>query len=233
MSRGAGKCVVGVASAVAGLGGLHRLSRQSGVTNEEAHGPLPGDDVIPHPMLEWTRGITIRRSPAQVWPWLVQMGYHRGGWYTSEWVDRFIWRVDGRNVDRILDEYQILSVGDVVPDGPEYAAYFWVRAVESERTIVYSSIRHPYRGHPVNPAHREDLLRLEKRLLEGGRYLDFSWTFVLQPRGPQSTQLLLRTRANYAPKALRAATIPLGLIDVYFAHSLLRGVKRRAEEPQT
>ena len=199
------------------------------MTNQEAFGPLPGDDVIPHPMQEWTRGITIRRPPAQVWPWLVQMGYHRGGWYTSEWVDRVIWRVDARNADRILPEYQSLSVGDVVPDGPDYAAYFWVREVEPERTIVYSSIRHPYRGHPIDPTDPEDLLRLESRLVEGGKYLDFSWTFVLRPQGPQSTRLLLRTRANYAPKAVRAVSIPLGLFDVYFAHSILRGIKRRAE----
>jgi len=231
--RGAGRCVVAVAAVVAGLGGLQRLSWRSGVTNEEAFGPLPGDDVIPHPMLEWTRGITVGTSPAQVWPWLVQMGYHRVGWYTNEWVDRVIWRVDARNADRILAEYQSLSVGDVVPDGPDYAAYFRVREVEPERTIVYSSIRHPYRGHPIDPADPEDLLRLERRLVEGGKYIDFSWTFVLQPRGPQSTRLLLRTRANYAPKAVRAASIPLGLFDVYFAHAILNGVKRRAEADHT
>ena len=228
MSRSAGRCVVGVVCAVAGLGGLHRLSWRSGVTNEEAFGPLPGDDVIPHPMLEWTRGITIRRPPAEVWPWLVQMGYHRGGWYSNEWVDRVIWRVDARNADRILAEYQSLSVGDVVPDGPDYAAYFWIRAIEPERAIVYSSIRHPYRGHPIDPTDHDDLLRLERRLVEGGQYIDFSWTFVLQTQGPQSTRLLLRTRANYAPKAVRAASIPLGLLDRYFAHAILNGIKRRA-----
>ncbi len=218
-----------VLAALAGAAGLRRVSRRSRVTDDEAFGPLPGDDVIPHPMLEWTRGTTIRRPPSEVWPWLVQMGYHRGGWYTSVWLDRLIWRVDARNADQILPEYQNLSVGDVVPDGPDYAAYFWVRQLEHERAIVYSSIRHPYRGHPIDPTDHEALYQLEKRLVEGGDYIDFSWTFVLRPEGAQSTRLLLRTRANFAPRAVRLATVPLGLVDAYFAHSILRGVKRRVE----
>lgn len=228
MMQAANKSVLMVGSVVL-VSALRSVSRRSGVTVEESYGPLPGDDVIAHPMLEWTRGITIKASPAEVWPWLVQMGYHRGGWYTSERLDRVIWHVDGRNADRILAEYQGLSVGDVVPDGPDHAAYFWVRALEQERAIVYSSIRHPYRGHPVDATDEKNLRRLEKELVAGGHYIDFSWTFALQPHEPRSSRLLIRTRANYSPKAVRLANIPLGLIDVYFAHSILRGVKRRAE----
>jgi hypothetical protein len=220
--------VVGVAL-IAVVTGFRRLSWRSGVSNKEAFGSLPGDNVIPHPMVEWTRGITIRTSPALVWPWLVQMGYHRGGWYTNERVDKLIWRVDARNADRILPECQDLAIGDIVPDGPDHAAYFWVRAVETERTIVYSSIRHPYRGHPIDPADHQDLLQLENELVAGGKYIEFSWTFALQPLGPQATRLLIRTRANYAPTAIRTASIPLGLFDMYFAHSILKGIKRRAE----
>lgn len=224
---------MGLGAAMAGLGLLHRLSWRSGVTNEEAFGPLLGDEVMAHPMLEWTRGTTIEASAARVWPWLVQMGYHRGGWYANEWLDRVIWRVDARNADRILAQYQNLSVGDIVPDGPDYAAYFWVRALEPERAIVYYSIRHPYRGHPIDPTNHDDLLRLERNLVEGGKYIEFSWAFVLQPQGSETTRLLLRTRADYAPWAVRAASIPLGLLDLYFAHTILRGVKRRAEADGT
>ena len=217
MARGAGRRVVTVAAVTAGLGGLYRLSWRSGVTDEEAFGSLPGDEVVPHPMLEWTRGITIARSPAQVWPWLVQMGYHRGGWYTNEWVDRVIWRVDARNTDRILPECQDLSVGDVVPDGPECAAYFWVRAIEPERAIVYSSIRHPYRGHPIDPTDPEGLLRLEQRLVEGGKYIDFSWTFVLRP--PRAT---VQPAAHPHPGQLRPQSSPCGQDPLGSPRRLLR-----------
>lgn len=208
----------------------HRLSWRSGVTTGEALGPLPGDDLIPRPMLEWTRGGTIRASADEIWPWLVQMGYHRGGWYTNERLDRLIWRVEARNADRILPEYQSLEVGDIVPDGPEYAAYFRVRQLAAQRWIVYHSIRHPYRGHPVDPGDEEALRQLEKTLLQDGTYIDFSWAFVLLPRGPRTTRLLIRTRAVVAPRAVRLLIVPFGIIDAFFAHIIMRGVKRRAEE---
>ena len=80
--------------------GLHRVSMRTGVFDAEALGPLP-DEVIPHPMVEWTRGVTVRTSPQEVWPWLVQMGYGRGGWYTPEWVDLIAnrWVFGGRSAD--------------------------------------------------------------------------------------------------------------------------------------
>ena len=58
---------------------VHQVSVRTGVCDEEALGPLPGDEFIAHPMVEWTRGITVRAAPERVWPWLVQMGYGRGG----------------------------------------------------------------------------------------------------------------------------------------------------------
>ena len=67
---------------------VRRLSQRTGVTDAEAHGTLPGDEVIAHPMVEWTRGVTVQAPPERIWPWLVQMGYGRAGWYTPEWVDR-------------------------------------------------------------------------------------------------------------------------------------------------
>jgi len=79
-----------IGSVLAGwaLGGVvRRVSVRTGVSDAEALGPLPGDDIISHPMVEWTRGITVRTTPPRVWPWLAQMGYGRGGWYTPEWVD--------------------------------------------------------------------------------------------------------------------------------------------------
>src|SRR4051794_33425209 len=66
---------------------VRRVGVRTGVSDAEAYSPLPGDDLIPHPRVEWTRGITVHADPEQAWPWLVQMGYGRGGWYTPEWVD--------------------------------------------------------------------------------------------------------------------------------------------------
>lgn len=68
---------------------VRRRSVRTGVSDAEAYGSLPGDEIIRHPMVEWTRGVTVRTTPERVWPWLAQMGYGRGGWYTPEWVDLF------------------------------------------------------------------------------------------------------------------------------------------------
>ncbi|MGE5291932.1 MAG: hypothetical protein ACM3ML_33065, partial [Micromonosporaceae bacterium] len=61
-------------------GVVRRVSVRTGVSDEETLGSLPGDEFIAHPMVEWTRGVTVRAAPERVWPWLAQMGYGRGGW---------------------------------------------------------------------------------------------------------------------------------------------------------
>jgi hypothetical protein len=220
----------GCVTALAILGVLRRLSRRSGATDAESHGSLPGDDVIPHPMVEWTRATTIPAPPDVIWPWLVQMGYGRGGWYTSERFDRIVWRIKNVSADEILDEWQHLSVRDIVPDGPGYAAYFRVLEVSPQESIVYRSIRHPYRGHPVDPTDRDGLQRLEQRLVQGGVYLDFTWAFALRPIDRQRTRLIIRTRANFHPGLLRCLEVPLGLVDLYHVSTMFSGIRRRVRD---
>lgn len=216
-------------AALAAVSLVGRLSRRSGATHAEVHAPLPGDEVIPHPMVEWTRATTIDASPEAVWPWLVQMGYGRGGWYTSPTFDRVVWRIENTSATQILPEWQRLSVGDIVPDGPDFAAYFRVLAVAPDEHIVYRSIRHPFRGHPVDPRDPVVLQRVEEDLVKGGVYLDFSWAFVLRPLHEQRTRLIIRTRADYAPPVLQLAEVPLGLVDLYHVSTMFRGIKARVD----
>jgi hypothetical protein len=146
---------VGVSWAAGGLlvaSGLRRLAHRTGVSDEEAYGSLPGDEVIAHPMLEWNRGITIAAPPEAIWPWLVQLGYGRAGWYTPEAFDRFMHRW-----------VWLLEQGPSVPAQPlahparasaarrrgrrrrrpQYAAYLRVMALQPARHLVYYSLRHP------------------------------------------------------------------------------------------
>jgi hypothetical protein len=209
--------------------GLRRLSRRSGATDDEVHASLPGDGILSHPMAEWTRAATIGAPPSETWPWLVQMGYHRGGWYTNEVVDRLVWRVRNPNADQILPEYQQIAVGDVIPDGPDYAAFFRVIEVDPGHALVYRSIRHPYRGHPVDATDADALGRVEAQLVEGGVYLDFSWAFVLRETADGGTRLIIRTRANGAPRGMALLATALGLADWFHVTTMFRGIKRRAE----
>jgi hypothetical protein len=109
-----------VASAAAGADMLvlrPRL-RRWGATEEEAHAQLPGDEV-PATMgarRVSTRAITINARPEEVWPWLVQMGSGRAGFYTHEWVERLmaVSYADGHSANRIHPEFQDLHVGDRV-----------------------------------------------------------------------------------------------------------------------
>ncbi len=229
-------------SALAGwvlAGVARRVSVRAGVRDEEALGPLPGDEFIARPMVEWTRGVTVRVPPDRVWPWLAQMGYGRGGWYTPRWVDlfanRWVFGVRRRfpaSASRLLPEYQHVAVGDLICDGPDYASYFRVLRVDPQRAVVYRSIRHPRRGSPIDITDPQAPQRVERRLREAGTYLDFTWALVLNEAPGDRTRLLVRTRANYSPRALRFLTLPLGLFDATYGVAQLRAIARRAEDPR-
>jgi hypothetical protein len=121
-----------------GLAGLLLLAYRSvgrpwharwGATDEEVAWALPGDELLPAANVT-TRAITIDGRPEQVWPWLVQLGYGRAGWYSYDWIDN-----DGRpSATWVVPKLQRLEPGDqilMVPGmGPR------VRAVEPNRYLL-------------------------------------------------------------------------------------------------
>jgi hypothetical protein len=86
------------ATGIAAWYAIHRLGRRSGVTDGEVAADLPGDELVPDPMWQSTRGITINAPPERVWPWIVQMGFPslRAGWYTPHWLDRLTFGIRNR-----------------------------------------------------------------------------------------------------------------------------------------
>jgi len=99
----------------------------------EGQRSLPGDERVPSPKVVWTHAITIAARPDQVWPWLVQMGCRRGGWYSYDGLDNG----GVASADRIVPELQQAEVGDVFPMTPKAEDAFVVRAVEPERELVF------------------------------------------------------------------------------------------------
>jgi hypothetical protein len=77
---------------------------------------LPGDDIVSRPSYVATHAITIQAPPEAVWPWLVQMGWDRAGWYTPHWVDRLLFPANRPSARQIIADLQGLCVGDFVPD---------------------------------------------------------------------------------------------------------------------
>ena len=82
-----------------------------GSTDEEIARFMPGDEVLEQPTFNATRAVTIEATPEEIWPWIVQIGYRRAGFYSYDRLDN-----DGiPSAERILPEYQPLAVGDLIP----------------------------------------------------------------------------------------------------------------------
>lgn len=219
------KLCLGLVAATSAAYLLRRQGKRWGASDEEASRSLPGDDLVPHPMLETTHAITIHAPAAAVWPWLVQMGYDRGWWYTdARWyrlLETVLWQAKPHtSADHIIPELQGLSVGDIVPDGPPGTAFFTVAALEPQRVLALSSTTHLLFMAPAS-------VRNNARL---GLYGNFSWVFVLDEQDEGVTRLIVRTRASYGPPSFRALTLPLLYPgDFLLARMLLRTIRQRVE----
>lgn len=109
-------------------------------TNEEVARPLPGDELVPHATVVMDRAFTLPAPPEEVWPWLVQLGKRRAGWYLTRSVER--WLPPGRRALRHLDpRWQGLAVGDVIPDWGGRDETFTVTLIDPPRTLVHTSRR--------------------------------------------------------------------------------------------
>ena len=203
-----------VVSAAAYAGLVRPWHRKWGSTREETEQPLPGDELVRQPKASATHAITIHASPAEIWPWLVQMGQGRGGFYSYErLVNLFGSRI--RNAGEILPELQTLKVGDEVMVHPRMAPLA-VAILTPERTLVL---------------HLDT--RTGPRLLgmKSGDYENLVWGFHLEPIEGGGTRLIERFRSDHNPSALNSLTSRLVLEPASFLmeRKMLQGIKERAE----
>lgn len=133
--------IIGSAVAAAGAGaaaayvcGIRPWHLRWGATDDELEQSLIGDELAPNPKLRATHAITINAPAADVWPWLVQMGQNRGGFYSYTWLENLA-GCHMRNADEIVPEWQSLKVGDKVWLHPK-APLVEVAAIEPGRAIV-------------------------------------------------------------------------------------------------
>lgn len=201
-----------------GWAALYFLGRNWGSTEAERRAALRRDELVPQPKAVTDHATTIDAPPEAVWPWLQQVGWHRGGWYTARWVDVLLFPNNQPSADHLLPEYRGgLSVGDHVPDGPpESGCFFHVEIVEPNRLLVLRSTTH-----------------LPRRLLDDPRVrLNWTWTFRLEPLEGGRTRFHFRVRMTARPWWLvwffQAFIVPA---DFIMARSLCVGLKQRAERP--
>ena len=188
-------------------------TKRWGSTAAEVAWQLPGDSIVPHPMVVTTRAITIDAPASAIWPWLVQLGWHRAGWYSYDRIDN-----DHRqSVDHINPAWQDLGVGDLVPEGPEVG--WTVVEMTPARSLLLES---------HGPMAGVDWV--------AGR--DSSWLFLLEPKGENTTRLIERSRTAVAGDRATMlgrlmSTAPaadlLAIGDFVMARKHLRGIKQRAE----
>jgi hypothetical protein len=114
---------------------LRPWHRRWGATPDEVVAPMPGDDLFPRAQYRCTRAITIAATPEEVWPWLVQVGCLRGGWYSDDLLDDLA-RPSARE---IVPELQGLEVGGWLPMAPtpSAASSFVVDGFEIPRWMLW------------------------------------------------------------------------------------------------
>jgi hypothetical protein len=186
---------------------MHRWRIRWGATPAEMRWPLPGDDLIPSPTWSYTHAITIDAPRSVVWPWLVQMGQARGGFYSYAGLENLV-GCGIRNVEEIRPELQSLRVGDAIRMhrsgiGPR------VTMLEPGRALVLG-------GEPDARGSRA------------------TWSFHLLSRGDGTTRLVERGR-NLVGRGLLARLLhgpyvidPIGFV---MSRRMLRTIKRLAEGP--
>ncbi|GIF23341.1 hypothetical protein BJ973_000301 [Actinoplanes tereljensis] len=138
MTAGAGLALAGLAAGVVYSKAARRWCLTWGATAEEATARLLGDELLADPDIKSTRAISVAVPPAAVWPWLVQMGSGRGGAYTYDWIEN-LFGLGMHSADEILPQYQNLSLGDVLPVGPNGPG-MRVKIFEPERALAFRSV---------------------------------------------------------------------------------------------
>jgi hypothetical protein len=182
-----------------------------GATARETYGAWPGDELSPDPASAATRAVTIHAPAEAVWPWLVQIGQDRGGFYSYSWLENLVGaRI--HNVDYILPGLD-RQVGDTVwmtpPERYGGRGCSRIARVDPGRALVLVSPR------DFAPA------------VHGGRAADGTWAFILSPVDAHTTRLIVRSRSG--PRATPGRFLLFDPVHFVMERKMMLGIRDRAE----
>jgi hypothetical protein len=104
-----------------------------GATKEEVELTLPGDDIVKKPNFISTRAIDISVKPEKVWPWIVQIGCSRAGFYSYDWIDN----AGKPSANQIIPDLQHIAVGDFIPMTPDNKNGLWIKEFKQHEYILW------------------------------------------------------------------------------------------------
>jgi hypothetical protein len=183
---------------------VRRWMARWGTTSEERTRPMAGDAIIPNPTHWATHAVTIEAPPDDIWPWLVQLGYQRGGLYSYDWLDRLFGILDRPSANNVLPWFQQLAVGDKIPLGPRQE--LTVAALHEKRALALRYSAHEF---------------------------EWVWQFSLYPLNERRTRLITRGTERYKNTVgawlFMRVMEPAAFV---MTRRMLLGVKQRAEALQ-
>jgi len=164
MKKMGGKLAFSFLTGAAILAGLYLFwarpfYKNWGATSSEIQSALPGDTFIPRGALVTTRALDIMAPPEKIWPWLIQLGHGRGGFYTYTWLER-IFATDMVNAEVIQPELQLLKAGDPIAWRQSDSKATWTKVVllDKPRTLVLEG-GYTFQLNPLGPNHTRLLVR--------------------------------------------------------------------------
>lgn len=170
---------------------------RAAATASERRAALPGDDLVVADVV-MDRGFDLPAPPDEVWPWLVQLGRRRAGWYLPASVERLVPR-SRRGLRHLEPRWLQHGVGDVIPDWGGADATFTLTAIEPPRLLLYTSRR--------------------------GR-TDLTWCLHLTPVPSGGTRVHLRLRLGPVRHRRLASSVG-GLFDAVTIIGLAAGLRER------
>lgn len=170
-----------------------------GATPEELARSMPGDELVSRPTFNATRAVTVGRRPEDIWPWIAQIGFGRGGWYSYDLLDNL-----GRHsAERILPELQHIEVGDLIPMGPGEGTGMWVKDFVPDRSALWWDKKN--------------------------QLTTWAWALDPMPDGRTRLVTRVRSSASWRHPMTLFWLLMVEVADFPMMRKCLLGVKRRAE----